>query len=488
MSLKKQVLSGVKWTTTASVINSVVQLVQLAILARLLDATDFGLMALVMVVIGFSQMFIDMGLSNAIIYKQTITIEQLSSLYWLNIIIGILFFFLLIITSPLISNIYETQKLTPLINLVAATFLIKPWGQQFMVLLQKNMRFNAIAKTDIASRFISFIVVIVLAYKNFGVYSLAIGSIVFAAFSTIGYNFYGRNLYKPKFYLNIKLLKDFLSFGLFQMGEKIISYFSSQFDTILIGKLLGIEVLGIYNVAKNLVSKPSAIINPVVTKVTFPLMSKFNDDISQLKSVFLKTMNYLSFANFPVYFLIAVLAKPIVLIMFGEEWAATVPIVQILSLTFLLRSIGNPSGSLLLSRGKANVAFYWNLFMFIFYPLSIFIGSFWGIIGITWGTFILQILLLYPNWKFIVYKTCNAGINEYFETLRIPLIISAVSIILPLLFLQILKSNIVLLLIGVVSFSLAFFLLLFMLQPKMFSEIKIIILNTFTLKKNSNKI
>lgn len=472
MSLKKQALSGIKWTTAASVINSLVQLVQLAILARLLDATDFGLMALVMVVIGFSQMFIDMGLSNAIIYKQKITIEQLSSLYWLNIIIGILFFILLIIFSPIISNIYENHKLIPLINLVAATFLIKPWGQQFMVLLQKNMHFNAIAKTDIVSRVISFIVVIVFAYKNFGVYSLAIGSIVFALFSTIGYNYYGRNLYKPKFYLNIKLLKDFLSFGLFQIGEKIIHYFSSQFDTILIGKLLGIEILGIYNVAKNLVSKPSGIINPVVTKVTFPLMSKFNDNILQLKEVFLKTINYLSFVNFPVYFLIALLAKPIVFIMFGEEWKAAVPIVQILSFTFLLRSIGNPSGSLLLSKGKANVAFYWNLIIFSFYPLSIYIGSFWGIIGITWGTFVLQLLLLYPNWKFIVNKTCKASFTEYFNTLKNPIVSTSLSILLPIMLLFIFNKPILIIAISSFAFLFVYLFVLHKIQPNLINGIK----------------
>lgn len=475
MSLKKQALAGIKWTTAASLINSVVQLVQLAVLARLLDTTDFGLMAIVMVVIGFSQMFIDMGVSNAIIYKQKITVKQLSSLYWLNIIIGVLFFILLIAVSPLISNIYENQKLTPLINLVAVTFLIKPWGQQFMVLLQKNMQFNAIAKTDIASRFISFIVVIVLAYKNFGVYSIAIGTIIFAIFSTIGYNFYGRNLYKPKLYLNIKLLKDFLSFGLFQMGEKILQYFSSQFDTILIGKLLGIEILGIYNVAKNLVIKPSGIINPVVTKVTFPLMSMMNDNILQLKEVFLKTINYLSYVNFPVYFLIALLAKPIVFVMFGEEWEAAVPIVQILSFTFLLRSIGNPSGSLLLSRGKANVAFYWNLIMFSFYPISIYIGSLWGIIGITWGTFILQLLLFYLNWKFIVYKTCKASFTEYFNSIKNPIISTSLSILLPIMLLFIFSNPFLIVAISSFAFLFTYLFVLQRIQPSLINEIKLYI-------------
>jgi O-antigen/teichoic acid export membrane protein len=478
MSLKKQAFSGVKWTTTASIVNSVVQLIQLAILTRLLEPTDFGLMALVMVVIGFSEMFVDMGVSNAIIYKQKVDNEQLSSLYWLNIIIGIFFFIILVLTSPFISILYDNQSLTPLINLVAATFLIKPWGQQFMVLLQKNLQFNAIAITDIISRLISFFVVIVLAFNSFGVYSLAIGSIIVAVFSTIGYNYYGRNLYKPKLYLRIRQLKQFLSFGLYQMGEKLISYFSTQFDTILIGKLLGVEILGLYNVAKNLVSKPSNIINPVVTKVTFPLMSKFSDNISQLKSVFLTTMKYLSLANFLVYFLIIVLARPIIITLFGIDWVEVTPIVQILSLTYLLRSIGNPSGSLLLSRGKANIAFYWNLALFVFYPISIFAGSYWGITGIAWGTFVLQVLLLYPNWRYIVNKTCNADFTEYFGVLSYPLIISTLSFIFSYLTLKYIDNYILALLIGCVGFIAVFILLIRILLPDTYKEIKNIILNT----------
>jgi len=477
MSLKKQAISGVKWTTISSIFNSIIQIVQLAILARILNPTDFGLMAIVMVVIGFSQIFIDMGLSNAIIYKQKITTEQLSSLYLLNILIGILFFVLLIISSPLIAKIYENQKLTPLINLVASTFLIKPWGQQFMVLLEKKLQFNAIAKTDIITRFISFVVVIVLAYNNFGVYALAIGSIVFALFSTIGYNYYGRSLYKPKLYLNVKQLKDFLSFGLFQMGEKIIQYFSSQFDTILIGKLLGIEVLGVYNVAKNLVSKPAAIINPVVTKVTFPLMSKFNDDISQLKSVFLKTISYLSFINIPVHLLIAVFAYRVILIFFGDQWFSAKLILQILAFAYLLRAIMSPAGSLLLSRGKANIAFYWNLATFFLYPISIIIGSNWGISGVALSTLILQILLFYPTWKIIIYKMINAEFWEYTRKLLPPMIISILSLLPSYIIYKINIESIFLFLFSIIIFCTTFFILMKKYNYSLIEDVKIMILN-----------
>lgn len=477
MSLKKQAISGVKWTTISSIFNSIIQIVQLAILARILNPTDFGLMAIVMVVIGFSQIFIDMGVSNAIIYKQEVTSKQLSSLYWLNIIIGFLFFFLIVFSAPIISNFYNNKKLTPLIRLVAITFLIKPFGQQFMVLLQKNLRFNAIAKTDMITKFISFIVVVTLAYKNFGVYSLAIGSVVTTILSTIGYIFYGEKIHRPKFYLKISGLNEYISFGLFQMGERVIQYFANQFDTILIGKLLGIEVLGVYNVAKNLVSKPAAIINPVVTKVTFPLMSTINNDVSKLKAIYLKTINYLSFVNFPVYLLITVLAKPIVLIMFGPKWLEVVPLIQILALVYILRSIGNPAGSLLLSRGKANIAFYWNLATFFLYPISIIIGSNWGISGVALSTLILQILLFYPTWKIIIYKMINAEFWEYARKLLPPMIISILSLLPSYIIYKINIESIFLFLFSIIIFCITFFILMKKYNYSLIEDVKIMILN-----------
>src|SRR6056297_3098567 len=127
MSLKNQTIKGLKWSAISSIGNSLIQIIQLAILARILSPEDFGLMELVMVVIGFSQMFVDMGISNAIIYKQTINKTQLSTLYWLNIIIGIILFIAIMFLAKPISTIYENSLLIPLIKLVAITFLIRPW-------------------------------------------------------------------------------------------------------------------------------------------------------------------------------------------------------------------------------------------------------------------------------------------------------------------------------------------------------------------------
>ena len=142
MSLKNQTINGLKWTTVSTIIVSGLQLAQIAVLTQFLNAKDFGLMALVMLVIGFSNAFLDMGISNAIIHKQEITKKQLSSLYWVNVLAGISLFLLACSVAPILAGFYKEPKLTELIILVSITLLIQSFGQQFMVLWQKKMEFN----------------------------------------------------------------------------------------------------------------------------------------------------------------------------------------------------------------------------------------------------------------------------------------------------------------------------------------------------------
>ena len=427
MSLKSKVLTGVKWTMLSTIIVTILQLLQLAILARFLDASAFGLMALVMIVIGFSQAFLDMGISNAIIHKQEVTHEQLSTLYWINILAGLSLFIIISILAPFVATFYNEPELTKLIIILGVSFIIQPFGQQFMVLWQKEMRFAEISKINIINKFISLIVSVYLAYKGYGVYALVYGTLAGVTAQTVQFIYIGLKEYKPSFIFKIKDVKEFLSFGAYQMGEKSINYFNSQMDMILIGKLLGTEALGVYSIAKQLIMRPAEIINPIITKVTFPTMAKVQDDTVRLKNIYLKTINYLSSINFPIYAFLIIMAPEIVLIMFGEDWLSAVPIVQILSIYGALRSTGNPIGSLLLAKGKANWGFWWNFGLLFYVPLGIYFSSHWGLIGVSYGLIVIFLTIMIPNWYFLVRNLCGAKFLEYHKEIFIPLIISIIS-------------------------------------------------------------
>jgi O-antigen/teichoic acid export membrane protein len=424
LNLKAQAVNGVKWTSLSAIISTILQFLQLAILARFIEPSAFGLMALVMVVIGFSQAFLDMGLSNAIIHKQTISQTQLSTLYWVNNITGIILFILICALAPVIARFYNEPELTKLISIVATTFIILPLGQQFMTLWQKKMRFDDIAKITISTKLISLVVSVYFAYLGHGVYALVYGTVTSSVVQTIQYLRKGLKEYKPSFVFNLKEINEFLWFGAYQMGDRTLNYFSFQIDTIIIGKILGVEALGIYTIAKQIIMRPSQIINPIITKVTFPTMSIIQEDVKKLKTIYLKTINYLASINFPIYAGIAVFSQEIVSIMFGEKYLEAIIIVQILAIWGAIRSTGNPVGSLLLAKGKANWGFWWNLCLFFYYPIGIFFGSHWGIEGVSWALVSLSIPTMIANWKFLVKPLCEAHFIEYHKQIFTPFVIS----------------------------------------------------------------
>lgn len=448
MSIKQKAIDGVKWTSLSSILVAILQLLQISVLARYLAPEDFGLMALATVVIGFSRIFSDMGVSNAIIHHQNTSHEQLSSLYWLNIAVGISLFLLVSIASPWISLFYDEPRLTELLIILSLSFIILAIGNQYRILFQKDLQFNLMAKIEIVAAAGAFVVAVVCAIAGFGVYSLVNATLASTIIASALYLFFGISTHRPSFIFRYDETKKYLGFGMYQTGQSTLNYFNSQFDVILIGKLLGAEALGIYSLVKQLAMRPAQIINPIITKVTFPILAKFQNDTDALKGVYLKTINYISSVNFPIYMLIAVLAEPIVIIMFGEEWRKAAPVLQILAVYFMIRSIGNPIGSLVMATGKVHREFWWNVGMFAVFPVSIYIGSFWQLEGVAISLTILMLLALVPMWFFMVKPLCNAKFTEYFKQILIPASIAVLAGILSYFVVNITESLLVKLIFG----------------------------------------
>jgi O-antigen/teichoic acid export membrane protein len=427
MVLKQKAIYGVKWTSLSTIIVTILQVLQISILARFLLPEDFGLIAIVMVVIGFSHIFSDMGITNAIIYHQEISHEQLSSLYWLNIFIAILLFTMMLILAPLISQFYAEPLLVELIVVLSLNFIILAFGNQHRVLLQKKLQFNTIAKVEISSTFISVATAIFLSIYDYGIYSLVYGTIVKAIVSSSLYMIIGIKEHKPSFLFKLKYIKPFLSFGMYRTAQSALNYFNSEFDVILIGKLLGVEALGFYSIMKQLAMRPLQLIGPVVTKVAFPILAKLQNDLLELKNAYLKIIYYITLITFPIYILITILAEPIVLIMFGEKWITSSVILQILAIFFLLKSTGSSIGSLIMATGKVHLEFWWNVGMFVIFPLTIYLGSFYGLKGVAISLVIMRLLAIIPMWYYMMQPVIHATLKEYFQSFYKAFIFTVVS-------------------------------------------------------------
>ncbi|MCH7500561.1 MAG: MOP flippase family protein [Nitrospinae bacterium] len=421
--LHQKATSGFKWTGISSVTTTVLQLVQLLVLARLLAPEDFGLMAMLIVIIGFTQSYSDLGISNAIIHYQKISREQLSSLYWLNLVAGGVIFLILTLSAPLIGLFYNEPRLTDLTFWAALIFLVIPVGQQFQVLLQKELLFKQLSTIEICSSLAGAATAIISAYSGKGVLSLLYGQLANAVCKSILLWVMTDPQWRPFFHFRLSDLKGFLGFGLYQMGERSLNFLGWNLDKMIIGLMLGSHTLGLYSIAYQLVVKPFQMFNPIITRITTPLFSKMQTDNELLRKTFLNMVRFTALAMFPVYIGMIVLAQPLFLLLFGEQWLPAVRVFQVLALLGFFYSIGNLLGSLLVGKGRPDIGFNFNVVVFIVYGIAVWIGTGYGMEGTAWGLVLTTALILFPIGFWIRWHLIQMRPMEYLGAFA-PMLIS----------------------------------------------------------------
>ena len=377
MSLKRRAVSGAKWTTASMLIVTALQFAQLSILARFLDPADFGLMAVMMIVINFSQSFQDMGISNAIIQRKTITHSQLSSLYWLNIASGIVLCIIVLAISPLVAKFYDEPRIASLMAILSSVFILVAIGNQYRVLCQRALDFRTMETINIIAAIAALIVAVFFAVKGYGVLTLVYAMVAQAGLSSILFLWIGlRRYHKPAFVYRHSELEGFYGFGLYQMGENSVNYISANADKILIGKLVGMNAVGFYNLAWQLVIFPLSKINPIVNKIAFPVYSKVQDDPIALNRYYTFNVKVLSIVTMPLLAFLFFFSDEVVRVIFGEGWSATAKLVPALALIGILKTLGNPGGAIILAQGRADVGFWWNVVWATVVVIALTIGLF----------------------------------------------------------------------------------------------------------------
>lgn len=431
MTLKQQTFSAVRWTTLAMVGKSGLQFAQVAVLARLLAPADFGLMAMVLAVMVFIQVFTDLGVSNAIIHHQDISANQLSSLYWLNVVVGACLMLVLMLFSGDIGVlIFNRPDLQPVLISISVSILLAAAGQQLRVMAEKSLRFATLAKIEIAAALSGFAAAICWAAIAPSVYALVAGVLVNGLVQTLLLWLLAADGWRPTFRLRPGEIRHFLKFGGYMMANNFINSFNAQADILIAGRLFPAATLGVYSLPRSLSLSVAGAINPVITRVGLPVMAKAQHDKAFLKSIYLKTMRMTASINFPIYIALAVFSEETVLLVFGQKWIESAPLLVYLAIWGMFRSCGNPVGSLLLAVGKADLSFKWNLAMMFFVPPSLWAAAHWGIVGLALAQAGLMAALFIPGWYFLVLPHCGARGMEYAFSLLSPLISAMLAVAL----------------------------------------------------------
>lgn len=361
MSLRKQAASGVKWMGISAGAANALLFAQRVLLARLLVPADFGLAGMIFVVVGFADAFADFGLGTAIIQRKNVTSKDLSSLYWFNILSGFLIFVLIIAGAPWIAALFGQQRLLKLLPLAALNFLIVPFGQQFQVLLQREMLFDRLAKIEVGAQLVGTVAAVSFALAGGGVYALVWGLLFSSGTRTILLMALGWRRWAPSLYFSPRGMRGYLRFGAYRMADFGAFYFATNIDAIVIGRYLGPSALGIYSLALQLVVWPLTKINPIISRVAFPVLSKLQDDDAALRRGLLEMIKLLATFLFPLLAALGASAPWLIPFVFGAKWAPAVVILQLLIPVGVVKTLVGPVAQVLLAKGYPEISFAFTL-------------------------------------------------------------------------------------------------------------------------------
>jgi O-antigen/teichoic acid export membrane protein len=397
--LKRHAVSGVKWIGLSTFVTSAIQYVQVGILARFLSPSDFGLMAMAMVVVGIVQAFNDMGISNAVIQRRETTGEKLSSLFWLEIAAGGALFVITVLLTPPTVWFYSEPRLTEVMLWISTIFLVTPPGQLYLVLLQRDLRFRDLSIIEIAAMVVSTIIMIAAAYFGLGVMALVIGQIVYFGARSLLLVAVGLPGWRPRLHFRAADLSGYIGFGLYQMGERTVTYFAINAIKLIIGRYLGADALGRYYVAYQVIVFPVMRISTVIMSVAFPIFAKFQEIDELLRRGYLHLARIISFTMFPALAVAFVASPVLVPLLLGPGWAEVTPIFLALCVVALFKVLGATAVPTYLARGRADLGFIWNFIVAIVNAVVFYLLAGYGIIVLMLAFAALSML------QFVVIQT-----------------------------------------------------------------------------------
>lgn len=425
-SLTSKATAGGRWTAISAVSSVVVQFAQLAILGRLLTPGDFGLMAMMMLVIGLASTLADFGISNHIVRTKSLSASHFSGLLLISFGCAGVLAVAVVVLAPWVAAYFKTPLLLDLLPVLGGVVVLSAASQIGTALLQREMRFRALALTEVISGLTGLVAGALCAIAGLGIWSLIAAQLTVAVFKSIFCWGYAHDLVMFQRPVADATLSAALRFGAFQTGERLLNFAGWNVDKLIVGRLLGEGGLGIYSVAYQLVLRPFSILNPVFTRVALPIFASIQDDDQRLRRGYLQTVRTIALLSFPIYLVMMLAADSLILLLLGPQWKNAVPVLQVLSILGFVFSLGNPVGSLLLAKGRADLGFYYNVIALLVYAAAIYIGSSFGVLGVTVGFVVAAACILFPLEFLLRWMLIKMSVMEYLRALG-PLI-AAVSV------------------------------------------------------------
>jgi PST family polysaccharide transporter len=419
--LRRTAISGAAWTGISQVAVSILHLLSLLILARLLAPDVFGKMAMVMAVIGFANLFKDLGLSAAAIQDQTLSDVQQSNLFWLNATVGVVLAILVTFASPIVAAFYQEPDLQRMVLALSTLFVFGGVGAQYGAELIRKMRFKLFGLASVIGAFVTVVVSIQLARLDYGVWSLVFGTIAGAAAHTLSLVCMSRlRIMKPQGFQSIQ---THAWFGANLTGFNVVNYLQRNLDTILVAKYWGAASVGFYDKAYMLLMMPLKVVREPITTAAYPVLSQLKSHPSDFRQLFLDITTAVAVLSMPLIAYLAAVAQPLITVALGEQWLETARIFQWLAVAAFVQPASGIAGTAILALGLSKRQLICGLFNSSVIIVGFVVGIGYGPIGVAISYAITNIVIIYP-WLSFGLRETPISVADCLGASLIPAIVS----------------------------------------------------------------
>jgi len=394
-SLKQKTVSGFTWSFIDNFANQGIQFIVGIILARLLTPDEFGLIGMITIFIAISQSFIDSGFSSALIRKNNCNENDYSTVFLYNLGAGLILYLILFFLAEPIGIFYNQPVLKILIRVLGLTLIIRSFTIIQSVLLTKRLDFKLQAKISILSTFISGAIGIIMAYAGYGVWSLVIRSVTSAFLASLLLWLW--NKWKPLLIFSKSSFKELFGFGSKLLLSGLLDTIYNNIYYLIIGKFFSAKELGYFTRADIFKDMPSKNISGVVSRVSYPVLSKLQDDKEALKSGYRRLIRSVMFITFILMMGMAAVAEPLIISLIGYKWLPSVVYLQMLCFAGMLYPLHALNLNMLNVQGRSDLFLKLEIIKKIIAVPVIMAGIFWGIKAMIGGMIILSFIAYYLN-------------------------------------------------------------------------------------------
>lgn len=419
-SLKNQAVNGTKWTTARTILTAITGPILLIIKTRYLSPAEFGVMAIINIFIGIIGVLENFGFNTAIIRKDEVTKDERSSLFILQFVTSILLASLLVVSSPLVANVFNMEQLNRLLPILSLSILFNSPVVLFTAFLEKEFEFKAVSVLHMCREIILLVsTTILFQVLAEPLYAVVIGQVIAVAFMAISIiiTAFRFDLLHLRLHFKVDDIKPYFKFGVVVGFQKVVIQVTHNVDEIIIGFFLPESVLGYYHFAKNLLNKLRQLLTASFSKVLLPVLSKVKYEKDRLLKGYNQISVYIATVALPIFIGIALTTNSFIPIFFDEKWLASSNFFIILSISYIPYIIGVTVGTdLLYSINKPKLALAIDFISNLAYILLLLLVS-WLQIGlypivILYGLFMLVKSIVT---QYYVYQQFNRPFLEYLK-------------------------------------------------------------------------